>query len=101
MAEQRKTRTKKSTDCGPNEVKVTAKGSWQEIKKAACESAQDQARAVAEATCKGNCASPQQSCKYLELRISFGAEEERQDPGNPQVTQYRYECATEGTCQCE
>ena len=101
MTEQRKPRTKKTTDCGPNEVKVTAKGSWQESKTTACESARDQARAVAEATCRGKCASPQQTCKYLELRISFGAEEERPDPRNPQVTQYRYECTSEGTCQCE
>jgi hypothetical protein len=101
MAEQRRARTKKTTDCGPSEVKVTAKGSWQENKTTACESARDQARAVAAATCRGNCASTQQSCKYLEQKISFGAEEERQDPRNPNVTQYRYECASEGTCQCE
>lgn len=89
-----------STECGPKEVKATEKGDWNNNKAAARKSARDEARAAAKATCEGHCPS-NQHCNYLEKRNSIVGPEERPNPTNPNETQYRYECTSEGTCQCE
>lgn len=90
----------KSTDCGPKEVKATEKGDWSTDKTVARASAQDAARTAAAKTCRGDCPD-RKPCNYLEKKNSIVGPEERQDPQNPNVTFHRYECTSEGTCQCE
>ncbi len=91
----------KSTDCGPKEVKATDKGNWDSSKVAARNSARTEARAAAKDTCRGNNCPSTKSCKYLEKSNSIGGLEERKDPSGGSATEYRYECTSEGTCQCE
>lgn len=90
----------KSTDCGPKEVEATDKGDWNANKAAARNSARAEARASAEDACGGKCPRPK-NCNYLEQKNSLTGPEERPDPNNPEVIQFRYQSTSVGTCQCE
>jgi hypothetical protein len=90
----------RSADCGPGRVKTTEKGDWNSDKSAARDNARNGARTAAADACGGDCPG-NQVCRYTESSNTLMGPEEKQDPQNPNVTLYRYECISEGACLCE
>lgn len=89
--------TKKSTDCGPEEVKERGISEWTQDQKKASDSAKVRAKQNAMSSCEGDC-PPNKQCVYFQKSLSSELKDDRTVDNQ---LEYRYIATSKGTCVCE